>query len=233
VDISRAITYAFDDPAWQRKLGLGALVSLVPILNFASLGFGIDVLRNAEAGRPLPLPDWDDLETKFVTGAKLGLALFIYGLPSFLFILVPISLVVVPALAHNDNTRAVLATVGGLAALALGCLWMLYLLVFSFITPAIQIHFAHVGTFAACFQLRAIVALIRTHSSQYLTAWAATLLVGLGYVAVIGLFNGIVSWIPCLGLLLVLLVIPVSAAGGVWLATVHGYLFGQVGREAG
>ena len=70
--------------------------------------------------------------------------------------------------------------------------------------------------------------MIREHSSNYLAAWAMSLVVGLVFSFAISAFSGLVGWIPCIGFVLILLVIPISLAGGLWVACVHAYLIGQI-----
>jgi len=45
MDLGRAYTFAFDDPEWASKFGLGALVSMVPGLNLVGLGYEVQVAR--------------------------------------------------------------------------------------------------------------------------------------------------------------------------------------------
>lgn len=231
MDLSKSLTYAFDDPEWKTKLGLTALISLVPILNFAYHGYAVDLLRNAEAGRPLPLPGWEDLEKKFITGLKVGAALFIYGLPLFGLMLIGVGATFLPALSNNDDVQGALATVTLAAWGGLVCLVLLYALVFGFYVPAMLLNFARHDTFASCFQIGAIIALIRDNLSQYLMAWGMTLAVGFGYSFLFSAVTSVVSFIPCLGFLALIVIIPLSLVGAAWLATVHGYLFGQVGQR--
>ncbi|MCC7361402.1 MAG: DUF4013 domain-containing protein [Anaerolineales bacterium] len=228
MDISRALTFTFEDKDWVSKLGVGALVSLVPVLNFAWLGYTVQLVRNVEAGQTLALPSWEDLDKKLMDGLKLGVAMLIYGLPLFAMLFIPMALFILPALTDNEDWQAVLATVGGAGFLGMLCLMLLYGLALGFVYPAIELHYAHTGTFAACFQWGRIIALIREHSSNYLAAWALSLVVGLAFGFVVSAFSGLVGWIPCIGFVLVLLALPLSLAGGLWVAAVHAHLLGQV-----
>ena len=57
LDISRAIQHPFEDQTWINKILIGALIGIVPILGFATIGYMIEVLRNNAEGRELPLPE--------------------------------------------------------------------------------------------------------------------------------------------------------------------------------
>lgn len=208
MDISKSLTYAFEDKDWLSKLGLGALLSLVPIVNFAWQGYTVAIIRQVKAGWPLPLPTWDDLEKKLMDGLKLGGAMLIYALPLFILIFVPIIFVVLPALVQNEDLQGLLAAIGGLGFLATMCVVGIYGLALGFVYPAIQLHYAHTGTFAACFQWGPILQIIRSHTSNYVTAWVMALLVGFVGSFVMSSVSGMVVIIPCLGFILVLILLP-------------------------
>ena len=81
MDIGKSFSYQFEDKQWISKLGLGAVISLVPILNFAMSGYIVDILRNVENNVAKPLPNWDDLSKKFSDGLILFAAGLIYAAP--------------------------------------------------------------------------------------------------------------------------------------------------------
>ena len=81
MDIGRSFTYMFEDQDWIKKILIGGVVSLVPVVNFAALGYFIEALKNTVEGRELPLPEWDDFGGKFMKGLMAGIASFLYMLP--------------------------------------------------------------------------------------------------------------------------------------------------------
>ena len=52
MNLEKALTYPFDDKQWASKIGLGALISIIPILNFALLGYVIELMRRVIKGDP-------------------------------------------------------------------------------------------------------------------------------------------------------------------------------------
>jgi len=60
MDIGKSFSYPFEDNKWLSKLIIGALVSIVPILNFAWAGYLIDLLKNVINKAAEPLPEWTD-----------------------------------------------------------------------------------------------------------------------------------------------------------------------------
>ncbi len=227
MDIGKAFSYQFEDSEWLSKLGLGGLISLVPILNFAWQGYLTEAMHNVSTRRECPLPAWNDLGKNFSEGAIFWIARLLYALPGILLLIVPFFLMIIPALANDPDVQGVLAAISGGITLLLFGLWMLYLLALSFLMPAVRLHFARVRTFSACFQVKQIFALATQNLGNYLTAWVISIVAGIGVYIVLGIVSSILSVIPCIGFIFALLMIPVYFIVGAWMATVFVYLFGQ------
>ena len=230
MEIGKSFSYPFEDNQWISKLGLGALISLVPILNFAWIGYTVETMKNVIAGEPRPLPDWSDLGKKFMDGLFLAIAMLIYSLPGLLLLGLPIAFMVIPALFNNDfNLLNALTTVlTGVTTGVLGCLVVLYALVVAFLYPAVMLHFANKSTFGACFEFKAIFALVSSGFSDYLTAWAvwigASIVIGIAFSMVSGIFK----LIPCVGWIVSLVG---SLFMGVYITVLEAHLFGQFARR--
>lgn len=224
----KSFTYMFEDEQWPSKTLIGALVSMVPVLNFAWLGYLIGVLRNvSHAEKPLPL--WDDFGDKFMDGLKIGIASVLYTLPATILVIVAAVVFVIPAMAQqNQDLQAILVGGASLAYLLICTLVGLYFLVFSFFLPAISIHFARTGTFKSCFEVGQILALVKKDFSSYLTAWLLSLVAGLAAGAVASVAAAILGWIPCVGQVVIWIF---SAVATVWGSLVSYHLYGQVGIE--
>jgi hypothetical protein len=229
VDIGKAISFVPEDQNWLTKLGIGALVSSVPVLNFAWNGYLVDLMRNVAAYDPRPLPEWDDFGDKFMRGLMISLAMLIYGLPALLLACFGFAAVVGPSLAATQETvEALAAASGGLLVIALCCIGI-YALALTFFFPAVFINYARQGTFVACFQLGALVRIITTNLGDYLLAWAVTLGVSVVLGLALSAIATIASFIPCVGWIGAWVA---SALAGAWGATIFAHLFGQVGARA-
>jgi hypothetical protein len=231
MDAERSFTFPFEDKEWISKLGLGAIISLVPILNFAWSGYLVDIIRNVMNDDPYPLPTWDDLGKKFSEGLILFGAGLIYASPILLALCLPLGLSAGSGLlSGNSNMQELsqrLAETGGVLLLCLLCVFMLYGLVLSIIYPAILIMFSREGTFASCFKLREAFELIRKNAGPFFTAWALSFVASLGAGLLVGFVNMVVSFVPCLGWLIGL---ALSMGSGVYATAVYAHLFGQFGR---
>jgi hypothetical protein len=232
VDIERSFSYPFEDKEWAPKLGLGAVLGLIPILNFAVSGYMVGIIRNVMSNASEPLPTWNDLGKKFTDGLIIFAANFIYALPMLILLCLPLSMLAFSGILSGDNdmqdAARALAGIGSVLFFSLLCLFVIYGLFLSILHPAILVMFAREGTFASCFKLRQMFELISRNAGSFFTAWGISLLTSLGVGLAIGLVNGVISWIPCLGSIIAL---GVSMVAGMYIASVYSHLFGQFARE--
>lgn len=164
MDLGKSFGFVFEDQDWVKKLLLGGVISIVPILGLAAVGYMLRTLKNVAAGAPRPLPEWDDLGGDFVKGLVTVVAGFIYALP-LLVLFVPV--VVLGALAgQNSNSDA-----GGLLVMAgVWCLAVPYGLILSAWLPAATARFALDGDLGAFFRFGEIWGLIRRNLGNYIIA---------------------------------------------------------------
>ena len=164
MDIERSFTFPFEDREWPSKLGLGAIISMVPILNFAWSGYLVGILRNVMKNDPQPLPTWDDLGSKFSEGLILFGAGLVYALPILIALCLPLGISAASGLlSGNSNMQDIGQTLTGAGGVLFFCMLgvlLLYGLVLSILYPAILVLFAREGTFASCFKLREAFELI-------------------------------------------------------------------------
>lgn len=210
IDIGKAISHLFDDPEWISKTALGALLSVLPILNFTVVGYELRLIRNVSQGEARPLPSWNDFGEMFVEGLWLGIARIIYGLPVAFGVILAImtfygSLIfgsIATESQRGDSNPAVgafvlIAFLGGGTFCGLA---ILYSLALGFLSPAIAANFARQGTLASCFNLSQIITLIRRNANPYLMVWVTALLAGVIYLGI----SSASSFLLCLNFLILL-----------------------------
>jgi Protein of unknown function (DUF4013) len=229
MNLEKAFKYPFEDKQWAGKIGMSALISIVPILNIAWLGYIIQIIRQVIKGDPLPLPGWDDLGKKFMDGLLLFLATLVYALPVILLIGVPLAIIVPASFAGSFSTQDMFTTIlaaAGVVFLGLACVLVLYGLALSVAFPAIYVQYAHKGTFASCFAFKDIFALIKKNAGAYFTAWGVYLGISIGASLAAGIISGLLGWIPCLGQLIAF---SAGIAASIYVQLVYAHLFGQFG----
>ncbi len=230
MNIETSFRFPFEDKQWVSKLGLGALITMVPILNFAWSGYLVEIIRNVMNNVTEPLPTWDDLDKKFSDGLILFGAGLVYTSPILILLCLPLSITAFSGLfSGNSNMEDVaraIAGAGGVLFYGLVCVFILYAIVLSVIYPAILVMFSREGTFASCFKLREAFDLISKNAGPYFTAWGLSLIGSFGVGLAIGMLNLLVGWIPCIGWIISLVL---SLGSGVYIAVVYAHLFGQFG----
>ncbi|UCD97694.1 MAG: DUF4013 domain-containing protein [Chloroflexota bacterium] len=230
MDIGKSFSYPFEDDDWLSKLFLGAVVSIVPILNFAWTGYTVDIVRNVIDGVSRPMPEWSDFGDKFVKGFIIWAAGFIYSLPAILLGCLPLGILFILPVSREVSTGSTTATdtffsiftgVGILFA----CIIFLYALALSFYFPAVFINFAKKGTFGSCFEIGEIIKVVSQNTGKYLTAWLVSIVGGIVVGVVVSILTSVLGFIVCIGWILSWVA---SALSSVYLFTVLAHLFGQV-----
>lgn len=233
MNIGKSFSFVFDDKQWISKLGMGALVSFIPILNFAWTGYMVGIIRNVMNNSPEPLPTWDDFGKKLTDGLLLAVASLVYSLPLIIVFCLPISFMIVPAiLSGNADMQGLAEAVAGLGTalfFCLLCVFVVYALALSVIFPAILVIFAREGTLASCFKFRDVFQLIRNNSSPFLTAWAVSVGASIGVSIVVSAAQFVLSFIPCLGQIAAFIL---TFGIVVYTTAIYGHLFGQFGSIA-
>jgi hypothetical protein len=228
MDLGRAVTYVTEDEGWQRKFGLGALIMVVPIFNFAGIGYEAAVARAVGRGESRPLPEWSNLGQYFMDGLWLGLAQLVYSLPLLSLLCLPGGLFFGVLVAADSDRRFERAL--PLAGLVWFCGFALFFaasLLLGFFLLAVTAQFARRGTFSACFDVGAIFGFVRANFSNYLTAWAGQIAVGFLGGLVVGPLATILNFIPCLGWLASAALLGGFSFG---MLLVSGHLVGQLLR---
>lgn len=92
MDIEKSFTFPFEDKDWLLKLGVGGLITIIPILNFAWSGYLVGIIRNVMSDATEPLPAWEDLGKKFTDGLILFAASLVYALPILIVFVLPLGI---------------------------------------------------------------------------------------------------------------------------------------------
>ena len=181
MDIGRSFSYVTEDQDWVRKVLIGALISLIPVIGqFYLMGYAIEVLRNMLQGRETPLPEpTDDFGSKLTKGILIWVIVFIYFLP--LTIVSTCSgtggAIFSEVLEDPDAVNAV----NGVWAGCFGCLSIVIGIIVSLLMPFVWSRYAETGEFGEAFKLSEIFAMLKENIGQTIIA---TIVSGLaGFVA--------------------------------------------------
>jgi hypothetical protein len=171
----------FKDENWIKKILIGGVVGFIPIVNFAAIGYMIQIIRNVRDGQSLPLPEWDEFGKYFVDGLWIFLIFLVWAIPIILVGCLQGVGTAVVADASEDAANAL-----GVVSVCFTCVIVLWSLVIAAVSPAIMVRFAEVGEFMAGFRFSEIFDIIRANVGNYiiviLMIWVAGLIASLGVI---------------------------------------------------
>lgn len=166
MDIGRSFTYITEDQDWIKKVLLGGVITLIPIVGpFFALGYMMETLRNVIAGQEIPLPEIGDFGGKLVEGLKGWVIALVYSLPLILFGACAQAGSFAPLLAENVDPGMVetLTTVSIGMSACCGCLLLLYAILMSLVLPFALGRYAETGQLGAAFKLGEIFDMLKSN----------------------------------------------------------------------
>lgn len=176
MNVGRAVSYIRQDPQWLIKTLLGSIISLVPIINFASIGYGLEVLRNVYSEQETPLPEWGDrFGDRIVKGLLATVIQFIYLLPVLVLICGWVAISTAAASAGNDGGGAALATICFIPVFLVGTFLCAVLAMIALGRYAIT------DDFSQALRVGEVVATFRRGPGQWLSVIGILFLLGIAF----------------------------------------------------
>lgn len=170
MNFGRAFTYAFEDPEWLKKVGIAALVILIPVIGgIVLMGWGLEITRRVINNDPQPLPDWSNFGSFLSNGFKELVTVIAYLLPVIVIYGCGITLTIgiAAAAGNNDNSNAA----SGIATVVMLCMYC-FVILFALaagllIQPALG-NLAATGELSAAFRFNEVFGLLRAAIGPYL-----------------------------------------------------------------
>ena len=151
MDIGAALTYVTKDEAWLKKVLVGGLLLLIPLIGgLIMYGFGVRIVRNVLAGEPNPLPEWDDIGGDLSRGFFVWLGTIIWSIP--IYVLYGCTF----ALSASSDAGSILSLFLNFCVIL-----PLSLLLGAFVSPTIIGRFAVTDDFKSMIQFNEVLATIR------------------------------------------------------------------------
>jgi len=207
MNYSQALSFAFEDPQWVRKLAVGGLIAflsfycgLIIFLGFLLIGYYLQVIRTACRNGNTELPDWSDLGKIFVDGI-LGTVILVY------FLIVggvgAIAIVYFATHPYIHETEMVL----GIISVSL-----VMLVALTVTANLALVQFAQTENFAAAFSFSDLANVLKQQGANLIAITVFSIIL-----------NGILL---CVGLGIF------SPFTNFWGLTVQAHLFGQLARQS-
>ena len=176
MDFERAIKRPFSD---IQKFVIGALLNILPIINFLSLGYALKAAK-LSLKKNAALPEWDGWGDLFAKGFLAIVIGLIYFIPAFTIFLIFGGSAMFSMMAGGFSSMAVFAAMGTslLAALILS-------VVIGYVLPLALLSFVETERFGAAFEFEKIFR--KAFKGDYFAAWVVSLFISviLTFVAAI------------------------------------------------
>ena len=189
MDFGKAFSYVFEDQDWIKKVGISALIMLIPIVGQIVVGgWALEITRRVIRRDPEPLPDWSEFGDFAIKGLKVMVIGIAYALPLILLsICGQVPYFFVDSMGSDAETFVMFLSI------CIGCFSMIYGIFLGFVLPAALGNFAATEELSAAFRFGEVFGLLRAAPMAYLMvlvgAFVAGLVAMLGMVACfIGLF---------------------------------------------
>jgi hypothetical protein len=211
MDFGLAFSYVFKDPDWFKKIGIIALVSLIPIIGqIVLLGWALQITKRVMIKNPDVLPEMD-----FAEDLKHGFMAFVI---SFVYTL-PITAVagilgIIDATLGVSSNQDSLWTVLSIVSICFGFFAIIYGILVSLVLPAAFANYLEKDQLSAGFALKEVFGLVRANPGAYVLVFLGMILTGL--IAPIGAIACIIGAV-------------LTAAYG---QAVMGHLYGQAYNAA-
>ena len=195
MDFGKAFSFVFEDEDWIKKIGVGGLISLIPVIGaFLVLGWGVEVVKRVIRDDAEILPDWSDFGGYLARGFLVFLVAFVYMLP---IILLQVCSSLPFLYEAADETLITLFTI---VTVCFGCVTLLYSIAAYLVLPAAIANYAATDDISAAFKLGEVFKMVRDNIGTYamvlLGGIVASIVASLGSIAcVIGvLFTSVYSF---------------------------------------
>jgi hypothetical protein len=184
MDIGKAFGFVFEDEKWISKVLLGGLFLIIPIVNFAVIGYMLKVAQNVAQGNPRPLPEWGEFGDHFMRGLY-GIAIqIVYQLPTLIVYGVFFCVLLAAGGAAGSERSSDGAGAIGVLGLCLLPLIFILALAGAFLSYVAAGRYVATNTLSEAFKFSDVIASARGN----LGAWLMVLLVVIlaGFVGSLG-----------------------------------------------
>ncbi|MBI3763140.1 MAG: DUF4013 domain-containing protein [Chloroflexi bacterium] len=219
MDYGKAFSYTFEDKDWIKKLLIAGVVAIVPIVNFAVLGWLVEIIRRVSQGEAELLPDWSRFGELFKRGFMAFVIVLVYLLPAIAINICSAAtgagLRIAEANSTSSDLASTMATAATVLQLCFSCLNLILSIAAYLLLPSALGTFAETGQIGPALRFQEVVGLFRSSPGPFIIS-----LVILGFLSPILL---VIGFLVC-----IVGVIPAYA----YIAALSGHLYGQAYREA-
>ena len=207
MDIIESVKFPSTDVGWIKKILIGGILLIIPIINLIVGGYYIKTLRGSIEGKP-GLPEWDDWGDLFIKGLMVAIIVFIYSLIPLIVLFVSTGGAVTAAISSGDFSA------GSMSAIVGGSMFSVVLmLIVCLVLPMALSIYAKEDSIGAAFRIGEILSRIKSVPGDYII----TIIVLYALLFIVNL----VATIPIIGWVIIIF-------ANFYIALVASKMFGEV-----
>lgn len=212
MDIGKAISFIFNDPDWWKKLLIGTLILMIPIIGLIVLkGWWIEIIKRVAKDDPEPLPSFDNFGELLSNGFRSILVYLVYKSPVIILGTIILVVFFIPFFVVAGDPSDDLVGLLVIYLICGGSFLFPLSIALSFFERAAQMELAVKGELSDAFDLKKV-------NGVFKVGWAQLILVFISGFVAFWITQPIASAIILIGNLLV----------SVFLKAFSGHLYGQV-----
>jgi hypothetical protein len=166
MEFGRAFSFITQDAKWLQKVGIAALVMLIPIVGgIVVFGWALEITRRVINNDPEPLPDWNDFGSLLSKGFQAFVVNFVYSLPIILISACSNVLVTLGTSGNSDSDTITYVLMA--VSVCIGCFSLIYGILIGLLIPAAMGNLAASGQLSAGFRFGEVIGLVRAAPGAY------------------------------------------------------------------
>lgn len=213
MEIVESIKYPTTDNDWIKKVVIGGILGMIPIVNFIVQGYYLKILKGSIEKNKSGMPEWEDWGNLFIKGLIVFIISIIYMLIPIIVISISVGGAILAAI--SGGTEAMLAAIGA-AAGGLLIAFILMLISILLLPMALAIY-AKEESFGSAFRLGEIISRIFSNLGSYILVYLVIIVLGI----IVGIITGILNIIPLLG-------VAIAIFANFYIVAVAANMFGEV-----
>ncbi len=171
--IGEAIKRPFTD---FKKLVIGIILSIIPIINLFSLGYVMECAKSANK-KDFELPKWKNFGDLFVNGFFVTLICAIYAIPLILYGIWIFGMTILKVIFTSTLPQVTLSPIPFIA-------WLFLLIITIYVTPAAILSFVFNKNLRSAFKIRKIFD--KTFTKKYFKTWIKATIVFFAIIIILG-----------------------------------------------
>jgi hypothetical protein len=179
MQFGKAFTFVFEDQKWLQKVGIAALILLIPLIGaLVVLGWSLEVTRRVIKSDPELLPDFSDFGGHLLRGLKAFVIALVYVLPIILVSICSQAVTLGITSGSNSQNSDAMGGIAVAVALCLSCFSIIYGIFVGLLLPAAFGNFVATDQLGAGFRLGEVMGLFRANPGAYLLVFVGVILSG-------------------------------------------------------